>query len=337
MSVREESVDVIIIGAGPIGVSCGVEIRKIGLQSLVFDKGALTNSLCRHPKNLIWFSTPELLEIGDIPLICSGPKPTGPDVIRYYRRVAEHYQLDVCLYERVETVRREGGGAGETGTDPAFKIDTSRGRSFRARAVVVATGFFDHPNLLGVPGEDLPKVSHYYGSPFPYYGQRVAVIGGGNSAVEAALELFRNGAREVTLIHRAKELWSGIKYWVRPDIENRIREGSVAAYFETTVERIEEDHLVLSLPDGGSLRLENDFVLAMTGYHADFTFLKNIGIHIDPQTLKPAHNPETMESNIAGLYCAGVIVGGKESNKIFIENSRIHSKKIAAHLAAEYC
>ena len=333
MSEAQEIVDVIIIGAGPIGLSCGVELHKVGLNCLLFDKGALINSLCRYPRNLIWFSTPELLEIGDVPLICSGPKPTGPDMIRYYQRVAEHYRLDVRLYERVESVHRLETEAGETVTDAIFKVDTARGQPFRARAVVVATGFFDHPNLLEIPGEDLPKVSHYYDGPFPYYGQRVVVIGGGNSAVEAALELYRNGAREVTLVHRGEELASGIKYWVRPDIENRIREGSIQAHFETSVERIEENHLFLSLPRGGSLRLENDFVLALTGYHADFDFLRSVGIQIDSRTLKPAHDPDTMETNVPGLYCAGVIVGGKDSNKIFIENSRIHSKKVATHLA----
>ncbi len=334
MSFSEENVDVVIVGAGPIGLSCGIEIQKVGLDCLLFDKGALIDSLCRHPRNLIWFSTPELLEIGDIPMIPSGPKPTGQDVSRYYQRVARHYRLPVRLYERVEAVRRTAGETARAGREPRFTVETSRGRAVRCRAVVLATGFFDHPNLMGVPGEELPKVSHYYDSPFPYYEQRVAVIGGANSAVEVALELWRNGARDVTLVHRGKELAPGIKYWVRPDIENRIREGTIAAYFETSVERIEEDHIVLSLPDERTLRLGNDFVLAMTGYHADFDFLSRAGIHIDAETLKPALDPETMETNVPGLYCAGVIVGGRDSGTIFIENSRIHSKRIAAHLAS---
>ncbi len=336
MSSPEEEVDVVIVGAGPIGLSCGIEIQKVGFDCLLFDKGALIDALCRYPRNLIWFSTPELLEIGNIPMITSGPKPTGQEVNRYYQRVAEHYQLPVRLYERVTTVHRTAAEEGGANKESFFSIETSRQRSVRCRVVVMATGFFDHPNLIGVPGEERPKVSHYYDGPFPYYGQRVAVIGGGNSAVEVALELYRNGARRVALVHRGTDLAPGIKYWVRPDIENRIREGSIEAHFGTTVQRIEEEHIVLAMPDGGTLQLENDFVLAMTGYHADFDFLAKAGIHIDPETLKPALDPETMETTVPGLYCAGVITGGRDSNKIFIENSRIHSKKIAAHLATRW-
>ena len=323
MKKERETTDLLVVGAGPIGIACGVEARRSGMPALVFDKGALTNALCFYPPNLVWFSTAELLEIGDIPLVCSGAKPTGPEVIHYYRRVAEHFKLDLRLYEGVEKIEPIRGGG--------FRVESSRGRIVIARGVVLATGFFDQPNLLGVAGEELPKVKHYNDGPYVYYGQHVAVVGAGNSAVEVALDLYRSGAASVALIHRGTELAPGIKYWVRPDIENRIKEGSVRAFFETTVERIEEDTLTVRGANGESTSLKNDFVLAMTGYHADFDFIRRVGVNVDPETLKPELDPETMETNVPGMYCAGVIVGGRDSNKIFIENSRIHAKKIVAH------
>lgn len=322
-SLSTETTELLVVGAGPIGIACGVEARRVSLEHLIFDRGALTNSLCRFPRNLVWFSTSELLEVGGIPLICSGAKPTGPEVIRYYHRVAEHHQLAVRLYEEVESIEPQGPGD--------FTVRTAK-RVVRCRAVVLATGFFDHPNLLNCPGEDLSKVEHYYDGPYLYYGQRVAVIGGGNSAVEAALELYRNGAAEVTLIHRGKELSHRIKYWQKPDIENRIKEGSIRSFFDAELERIDEKEITLRDCDGKAVRLANDFVLALTGYHADFEFIKRMGVRIDSESLKPDYNPETMETNVPGLYCAGVIVGGKDSGSIFIENSRVHARKIVKHV-----
>ena len=315
MRASDRVVDVVVVGAGPIGIACGLEARRAGLEPLVFDKGALTHSLCQYPGGLVWFSTPELLEIGDVPLICANAKPTGPELIRYYRRVAEHFRLSVRLYEAVVEMRRDASGL--------FEVQTARGRTERARSVVIASGFFDFPNLIGIPGEGLDKVSHYYDTAFPYYGQRVAVIGGGNSAVEAALDLYRGGAREVTLVHRRAELARRIKYWLLPDIENRIREGSVRAYFESRVASIEPEAITIEQSDGTRVRIENDFVLALTGYHPDVDFLRRAGIDVDDATWRPQHDAETLETNVPGLYCAGVVTGGKDTGKIFIENSRV--------------
>lgn len=308
---------VLIVGGGPIGIACGVEAGKAGLSHVVIEKGCLTSAIHRFAANLIFFSTPDLLEIGGVPFIISGPKPARGEILVYYRRVAEHFRLNLQLYEKVNEIRR--------GSDGWFVIESSRGR-YAARHVVLAIGFYDHPNLLSIPGEDLPKVSHYYHEPHPYYRQKVAVIGGQNSAAEAALDLWRNGA-EVTLIHRREQLGATIKYWIRPDIENRLREGSIRALFNTEVVRIDDQGLTIR--NGGVLAaIEIDFVFALTGYHADFDFLERAGVCLDGEMKKPSFNPASMETNIPGMYIAGVAAGGKDANKIFIENGREHARLI---------
>ncbi len=317
MAARETILDLLIVGAGPIGIACGVEARRAGLDARVLEKGCLTNAIYRFPAQVVFFSTPELLEIGDVPFITGGPKPTRREILVYYRRVAEHFDLRINLYERVIAVERED--------ERTLVIRSDRGE-YRARCVVLAIGFYDHPNLLGVPGEELPKVSHYYHEPYPLYRQRVAVIGGQNSAAEAALDLYRNGAR-VTLIHRRGELGSAIKYWVRPDIENRIREGSIEALFDTEVVRIDDGSITVRT--GSATRtIPNDFVLAMTGYHADLEFLERVGVRLEGEKCRPQHDPETMETNVEGVYIAGVATGGKNTNRIFIENGRVHARLI---------
>jgi thioredoxin reductase (NADPH) len=331
VSVVNDTLDLLIVGAGPIGIACGVEATRAGLSHVIIEKGCLTNAVFRFPAQVVFFSTPELLEIGGVPFITSGPKPTRREILLYYRRVAEHYRLPLRLYERVLGLESDARGA--------YAVRSAK-HSYRARSVVLAIGFYDHPNLLGVPGEDLPKVSHYYTEPHPYYRQQVAVIGGQNSAAEAALDLHRNGAR-VTLIHRREALGSAIKYWVRPDIENRIKEGSIPALFSTEVVRIDEGSIAVrsvSAPGNGNgeapLRtLDNDFVLAMTGYHADLEFLERVGIRLEGERRKPVLDPATMETNVERIYVAGVASGGLDTNRIFIENGRVHARLIAEDIA----
>ncbi len=319
--MNTEIMDIAIIGAGPIGIACGVEAQKAGLNSILFEKGCLTNSIYHFPTNLVFFSTADLLEVGDIPFITSGPKPTRVEILNYYKRVALHFRLNIHLFEKVEKLERSNG---------LFHLYTSRReKPYQARFVILAIGFYDHPNYLNVPGEDLPKVSHYYREAHLYYNQRVAVIGGQNSAVEAALEIYRAGAKEVTLIHRREKLGDSVKYWIRPDIENRIKEGSIRAYFNTVVQEIRPHSIVIRQADGNTLELENDFVLAMTGYHPDYSFLKMAGVELMPETNKPVYNPQTYETNVTNIYIAGVACGGKKDiNKIFIENGREHAKLI---------
>ncbi len=317
-----ELLDAIVVGAGPTGLACGIELKKRGLRARLFDKGCLTNSLCNYPTNMVFFTTPELLEIGGIPMTCLGEKPLRVEALKYYRRVAQHYQLDIRQYEPV---------LGFEGSPGAFRVRT-RDRNgveheYRSRFVVLATGYYDRPNLLGVPGEDLPKVSHYYREPFPYFDQDVLVVGGKNSAAIAALELYRAGAR-VTLVHRRERLSDSIKYWIRPDIENRIRNGEIRAYFQTTVREILPDSVILNTP-GGEVALKNDFVFALTGYHPDTEFLARHGIRFDEATQRPRVNPDTLESERPGVYLAGVVVAGMHTNEIFIENGRFHGEKIA--------
>jgi bacillithiol disulfide reductase len=326
--MKEELLDAIVIGAGPAGLSCAVGLERGGYRYAVLDKGGVVETIYRMPTHMVFFTTPELLEIGGIPMVCSGPKPTRAEALMYYRRVVENLSLRIHPYEQVESV---------TGQDGDFRVDAVRSpgeerRRYRSRKLVVATGIYDNPNRLGIPGEELPKVSHYYAEAHPYHGCDVAVIGGANSAAEAALELFRAGAR-VTLIHRGGALAEGLKYWVAPDIANRIRNGQVHAQFGTVVTAIEPDRIRLRrLADGAESALRNDFVLALIGYHADEDFLKQLGVELHPETRKPRLDPATLESNVPGLYLAGVVIAGVENNKVFIENGRFHGERIVSAL-----
>jgi thioredoxin reductase (NADPH) len=317
--------DLICIGAGPTGLACAIEAKRAGMRPLVIDKGSLCNSIYHYPVNMVFFTTPELLEIGDIPLTSPTEKPTRAEALKYYRKCTEHYDLELRLGHRVERVE---------GTDGKFSVHTRDEKGiaaqFAAKKIAVATGYYDLPNRLGIPGEDLPHVSHYYTEPHPFWHQNVVVIGGKNSAAEAALDLYRNGAN-VTLVHRRAELGSTIKYWVRPDIENRIKAGQVRAHFETTVKRIEKGRVVVS-NHTGEMSLPADQVFALTGYHPDFEFLRSLGITLDPQTNKPSMDPMTHESNVPGIFVAGVVIGGNHTSEIFIENGRFHGKQIVAAL-----
>ncbi len=317
--------DVLIVGAGPTGLACAIEAQKAGFRVLILDKGCLVNSIFHYPTNMVFFTTPELLEIGDVPFTSALPKPTRQEALEYYRRVAEHYQLHVCQYHWVKTITGENGKFRITATDRHNAI-----HDYRARKIVVATGYYDLANRLGVSGEDLNKVFHYYTEPHPYYDTDVVVIGGKNSAAEAALDLWRHGAR-VTLVHRGAQMHHHVKYWVRPDAENRIKNGEITAYFNSTVQEIGTDHVVIAGPSG-TFRLPNDFVFALTGYHPDYDFLQSIGIELSSEQHRPVCDPETLESNVPGIYVAGVIVAGSRTNEIFIENGRFHGKQIAAHL-----
>jgi thioredoxin reductase (NADPH) len=315
--------DVLIIGGGPIGLACGLEAQQRGLRSLIVEKGCLVNSLFRYPTNMTFFSTSELLEIGGVPFISQHPKPKRAEALEYYRRVQQQAQLPIALYERVL-------GA-EALPDGTFRVRTDKQERL-ARKVVVATGFYDVPALLGVPGEDLPKVEHYYNDPHLYAGRRVLVVGAANSAVDAALETYRKGA-QVTMAIRGGEISPRVKYWVRPDIDNRIKEGSIAAHFHTQVHRIEPDSAWLRTPQG-LLEVPNDHVLALTGYEPDFGLLEKLGIALDGPDRMPRYDPETQESPIPGLYLAGVVCGGRRTSQWFIENSRVHAARIMAHIAA---
>jgi len=318
-------VDVLVIGAGPTGLACAIEAQKLGLKVLTIDKGCVVNSVYNYPANMIFFTTPELLEIGDIPFNTAQPKPTRQEALEYYRRVAEHYEMNIHQYEWVKTVTGENGAFRVTTTDRQDGI-----HDYRARKLIVATGYYDLPNLLEVPGEDLPKVHHYYREPHPFYDSDVAVVGGKNSAAESALDLWRHGAR-VTLVHRHAQLHDHIKYWVRPDIENRVKSGEIPAYFSSTVQEIGPDFVLLETP-GGPVRLKNDFVFALIGYHPDYDFLRAMGIELSEDQCRPVCDPETLESNVPGIYVAGVIVAGSRTNEIFIENGRFHGKLIADDL-----
>lgn len=317
--------DVVIIGGGPIGLACGIEAEKSNLSYLIVEKGMLVNSLYNYPKNMTFFSTSLKLEIGEVPFISHNSKPTRSEALEYYRRVASHWQLQLSLYNKVHQliVKEEG-----------FEIATGK-RTLQSKAVIIASGFYDLPNLLNVIGEDLPKVKHYYDEPHPYYRQKIAVIGAANSAVDVALETYRKGA-EVTLIALEDEIKESVKYWVRPDIVNRIKEESIDAYFNSKVVKIEPKHLHIETPEGPKI-IENDFVLAMTGYRPDFTFLEKAGIHFQPDEFKtPVFSPETYETNVPNLYLAGVICGGLKTNTYFIENSREHAVKIFEDLRNKF-
>jgi thioredoxin reductase (NADPH) len=306
-------------------MACAIEAQKAGFKALIVDKGCLVNSIYHYPNNMVFFTTPELLEIGDIPFTTALAKPTRLEALEYYRRVAEHYELQIRQYEWVKTVMGKDGDFRVTTTDRHSAV-----HDYRARKIILATGYYDLANQLEVPGEDLEKVFHYYRDPHPYYDADVLVIGGKNSAAEAALDLWRHGAR-VTIVHRGPQMHNHVKYWVRPDIENRIKSGQIVAYFNSTVREINEDCVVLKTPSG-TVRLKNDFVFALTGYHPDYDFLRSVGVELSYEQLRPVCDPETLESNVPGVYVAGVIVAGSRTSEIFIENGRFHGKLIANHL-----
>lgn len=318
-------VDLLVVGAGPVGLACAIEARRRGLSARVIDKGALTNSILGYPARMEFFSTPDLIEIGDHPFPTPGYKPTREDALEYYRLVAARESLDVRLYEAVLDVQGRQG---------AFIITTTRG-VHEARHVVIATGFFDHPNLLTVPGADLPKVTHYYREAFPYARQRVVVIGARNSAAKAALDCYRHGAA-VTMVVRGPALSEKIKYWIRPDLENRIKEGSITALFNTVVEEIRVGAVVVRNLDGAH-ELPNDWVLAMTGYQPDFSFLARLGITFAEDGCRtPMYDPATFETSRAGVYIAGTVCGGTNTGRWFIENGRFHARQIVAHLTGHH-
>jgi thioredoxin reductase (NADPH) len=320
--------DAIVVGAGPTGLACGIELKLRGLKAILIEKGCVTNSLYHYPTNMVFFTTPELLEIGNIPMTSLNEKPNRTEALKYYRRVADHYKLDVHQYERVDNL---------SGIDNAFEVRTTDrygcDHTYSSRKIILATGYYDIPNLLNVPGEDLPKVLHYYKEPHPYYNQDVAVIGAKNSAALAALELFWTGAR-VTLIHRGGQISEKVKYWIRPNIENRIKSGEIKAYFHSQVVEIRPDSILLNTPQGEVL-LKNDFVFALIGYSPDLEFLNSIGVTLDPATQRPRSDPATLESERSGVYLAGVIVAGMHTNEIFIENGRFHGTQIANDIAAK--
>lgn len=317
--------DIVIIGAGPIGLACGIEAKKAGLHYLIVEKGCLVNSLYHYPLNMTFFSTSERLEIGGVPFISHGPKPNRFEALEYYRRVCTTCNLNVKLYEEVTSFGRENN---------IHMVNTTRG-TYRTKVIVLALGFYDLPYLLNVPGEDLPKVRHYYDEPHPYFGQKIAVIGAANSAVDVALETWRKGA-DVTMIIRESEIRESVKYWVKPDIENRIKEGSIKAYFNAEAIRINERSVDIRTPEG-NLTLENDFVLAMTGYQPPFDFMRKLGIafHND-EFHTPAYDEETMETNVENVYLAGVVCGGLKTNKWFIENSRVHAEMIIKNTSRKF-
>ena len=323
-----ESFDVLVVGAGPTGLACGIELEKRGVKTVLVEKGCVVNSIYHYPTNMTFFTTPELLEIGDIPMTSLNDKPNRIEALKYYRRVAGHFGLNIRQYERVDRI---------TGSDLAFQIHTTDRLGERhvldARKVVLATGYYDVPNKLNVPGEELDKVLHYYKDPHPYYNHDVAVIGAKNSAAIAALELWWTGAR-VTLIHRGVGISDKVKYWIRPNIENRIKNGEIPAYFHSRVVEIRSDSIRVETPQG-EISLKNDFVFALVGYRPDLAFLNATGITLEPETQRPRTNPETLESECPGVYLAGVIVAGMHTNEIFIENGRYHGRLIAESIASK--
>jgi thioredoxin reductase (NADPH) len=325
-STESTKYDLLVIGAGPTGMACAIEAQRAGFKAVLVDKGCLCNSLFHYPAHMTFFTTPELLEIGDMPFSSPNQKPTRSEALEYYRKVAEHYRLDVRQYETVERV---------TGADGDFAVHTvdrfGRAIVHRARKLVLATGYYDLPNYLEIPGEELSKVKHYYHEPHPYFGLDVLVIGGKNSAAIAALDLWRHGAR-VTLVHRGAEMHRHVKYWILPDINNRIKNGEIKAHFSSTVTNITEDEVTLATPEG-AVTLANHFVFALTGYHPDFDFIERLGVRLDDSNDRcPVCDPATLESNVPGIYLGGVIVAGERTNEIFIENGRFHGKLIAGDL-----
>lgn len=312
---------VIIIGAGPIGLATGIELTRRNIPFKIIERGCLVNSIFHYPTNMTFFSTSDKLEIGDIPFISHGPKPTRSEALEYYRRVAEHYRLPINLYETV---------LGLAGNDGNFTLKTDKAE-YNAQKVIVASGFYGQANMMNVPGEELPKVKHYYDEPHPYAWQNVLVVGGGNSAVDAALECYRGGAK-ITMAIRQSTIKPTIKYWVKPDIENRIKNEEIAAFFNTEVAEIHEKHVVLNTPDG-KVAIDNDFVLAMTGYHPNYKLMETLGIEysLDEECI-PVYSEQSLETNRKGVYVAGVVCGGRDTSRLFIENSRVHAEQIAEHV-----
>ncbi|HCX20301.1 MAG: hypothetical protein CMB80_06765 [Flammeovirgaceae bacterium] len=322
----KETTDILIIGAGPIGLTCGIEATKAGMSHVIIDKGCLVNSLYNYPKNMTFFSTSDKLEVGGVPFISHNPKPTRSEALEYFRRVATSWKLNTRLYESVDHIDKKGD---------LYEVKTSKG-TYEAKAIVIATGFYDLPFLLNVPGEDLPKVKHYYDEPHPYFDMDVIVVGAANSSVDVALETWRKGAKSVTMVIREEEINPRVKYWVRPDIDNRIKEGSIKAYFNSNITQINEYSVDIMTPEGPK-SIQNDFVLAMTGYQPDFSFLKDVGVTIgSDEFMTPFYNEETMETNVKNIYLAGVICGGLKTNIWFIENSRVHAEMIVKDLKKKW-
>lgn len=315
--------DVLIVGGGPIGLACGLEAQKAGLDYLIVEKGCLVNSLYNYPANMTFFSTSERLEIGGIPFVSNNAKPTRAEALEYYRRVALSKHLRMHLFETVQSIVSNGN---------EYTVKTSK-CNYTARHIIIATGFYDIPVKLNIPGEDLPKVTHYYKEPHFYTAQKIIVVGANNSAVDAALETHRKGA-EVTMVIRGDKVGERVKYWVRPDIENRIREGSIKAFFHSSLTAIREHEADIQTPEG-TVTIPNDYVIAMTGYQPNFDFLRKIGIRLsDDEKQYPAYNEETMETNLPGIYLAGVVCGGMDTHIWFIENSREHAEKIIRQIKA---
>ncbi|MBT0607298.1 YpdA family putative bacillithiol disulfide reductase [Aequorivita echinoideorum] len=314
--------DVLIVGAGPIGIACALQCEKHNLNYLVVERGALTNSIYNYPLNMTFFSTSEKLEIGGIPFISNNPKPTRNEALEYYRRVATSNDLKINLYEEILSIEKKGNH---------FEIISNK-NSFSAKNIILSTGFYDIPKYLNVPGENLPKVNHYYKEAHPYVMQKVVVVGASNSAVDTALEVHRKGG-EVTMVVRGASIGERVKYWVKPDIENRIEEGSIKAYFNSEIEKITETEVFITTENGKKV-IENDFVIALTGYRPDFDFLQKLGIQFsDDGNFFPEYNTKTMETNVEGLFLAGVICGGLETHKWFIENSRVHAELIVSEIS----
>jgi thioredoxin reductase (NADPH) len=310
--------DLIIIGAGPIGLACGIEAKKSGLNYLIFDKGPLVNSLYNYPLNMTFFSTSDRLEIGGVPFISNNPKPTRAESLEYYRRVTSHWRLNLKLYEEINTVKKDANG---------FSVETPKG-NYTAKNIAIATGFYDRPFLLNIPGESLSKVLHYYKEPHPFFGMNLVIVGSANSAVDAALETYRKGAKSVSMIIREPKIGDNVKYWARPDIVNRIEEGSIKAYFDSSITKITSDEVHFKTPKGDQ-SIDNDFVLAMTGYQPNFELLKSLGVGLQEDPFRtPIYESMSMQSNAEGVYLAGVVCGGLKTNKWFIENSRDHAPLI---------
>jgi len=318
--------DILCVGAGPTGLACAIEAKRAGMRALVLDKGTICNSIYHYPLNMTFFTTPELLEIGDLPMSSYGEKPTRVEALKYYRKTAEFYALEIRMFERVTGVSGHLGGFEVATVSPEGVASRHR-----AKRIIIATGYYDLPNEMRVPGETLPHVSHYYTDPFAYWRQNVVVIGGKNSAAIAALELYRNGA-QTTLVHRGARLSSSIKYWIKPDIENRLKAGQIAGLLNTTVTEITPDAVRVRTP-GGERLLPAKHVFALTGYHPDYRFIESLGVQLDPITRKPTLDPRSLESNIPGIHLAGVVIGGRDTGEIFIENGRFHGKLIGAHLS----